>query len=49
MRACAILTKWNESDSESFEGFDSGNGSEWDKQGTRLNNLGVYSLLQCLI
>jgi hypothetical protein len=30
MRACAVLTKWDESDSESFEGFHIGNGFKWD-------------------
>ncbi|KAL5665422.1 hypothetical protein ACJX0J_025530, partial [Zea mays] len=30
MRVCAVLANWNGSDNESFEGFDIGNGPEWD-------------------
>ncbi|CAD6244284.1 unnamed protein product [Miscanthus lutarioriparius] len=30
LRVFAVLTKWDRSDSESFEGFDIGSGLEWD-------------------
>ena len=30
LRVFAVLTKWDRSDSESFEGFDIGSGPEWD-------------------
>ncbi|CAL4969289.1 unnamed protein product [Urochloa decumbens] len=31
LRVCDVLAKWDQSDSESFEGFDIGSGPEWDQ------------------
>jgi hypothetical protein len=38
LRVFAVLTEWDRSDSESFEGFDIGNGPEWDTERRTFEN-----------